>query len=243
MVSSALFSKGHAPSTTNTPTSSARARSHDSVKSPPIALGGAATDGENSRILHCLRLAHVEVEKAVAAEITKSLGSAAAHKAELTEERAKVEKLSLELEKLSVAKNAVADNLEESRKECARLTTENQLANEELIRLRRAVEELTAERTAASVGRKAIDVELAAVETASDVLGRALGAATKQLYKQKQQQLANEGGSPAPKPRPSSVGAKKGAKSVSTGGGITPTGGGTRQVRNLSSVQGRGLPW
>ena len=182
----------------------------------------------------------MEVEKAVAAEITKSLGSAAAHKAELTEERTKVEKLSLELEKLSVAKNAVADNLEESRKECARLTTENQLANEELIRLRRAVEELTAERTAASVGRKAIDVELAAVETASDVLGRALGAATKQLYKQKQQQLANEAAR-QPQAAPSSVGAKKGKVGIHWCG--SPTGGGTRQVRNLSSVQGRGLPW
>ena len=104
--------------------------------------------------------------------------------------------------------------------------------------MRRAVEELHAERTAAGVARKAFDVEVSALETSNDVLGRALGAATKQLYKQRQ--LVEQSASPAAKPRPPSA-TKRGGKTAGT-----PTGGALRQAKAHAIAMGsggRGLPW
>ena len=147
----------------------------------------------DERVLDVLRKAHDEVERRVAGELSKALGAASTARRELDDARNRVAELQKEVERLATQKNYVSDAFESSRKEAAKLRTENTLANEELARLRRAVEDMQAERAAAGVARRAMDTEVHGLEVERDVLNRALGAATKQLFgKQQQQQAAAE---------------------------------------------------
>ena len=79
------------------------------------------------------------------------------------------------------------------------MRTENKLANEELARLRSTVEEMRAQKIAAAVGKRVVDADLHALELERDVIGRALGAATKQLFDK--QMVASAEANTTPKPR------------------------------------------
>jgi len=124
----------------------------DSPSSSDASHSGSAKPMAD-RLLDVLRLAHEDVERKMAAEMQKHSAAQQATRRELEEARSRNVELQKELEKMATQKNYVADAFETSRKEAAKLRTENRLANEELVRLRRAVEEATAERVAAGVGQ------------------------------------------------------------------------------------------
>ena len=185
-----------------------------------------------------LKLAHDEVEARVAEELEKAYGTASAHRREMEEARAKIAELQKDLEKANTQKSYATDAFENSRKECSRLRAEKQANEQDIARLRRMVEELQADRTADVIGRRAVHSDLQALEVERDVLGRALGTATKQLFS-KQQAAAeareSAAASPAAKVRPGSA-AKKGKPPIgraisSPAGHSTPrqTGGGGRR--------------
>ena len=125
-----------------------------------MSPSSTTADADSNRVLQALRSAHDAVEQTVANEIAKAFGNSSQQKAQLDEARGQIIALQKDLEKMTQQKNYVADAFEASRKEAARLKTENALANEELQRLRKAVEDLSAERLAAKVGQKAVDVEV-----------------------------------------------------------------------------------
>jgi chromosome segregation ATPase len=175
------------------------------------------------------------------AELTRVLGEQGAHRRELEDLRTQVASLTKDLEKMTTQKTYVADAFEQSRKENSRLKTENQLQNEELMRLRSAVETLQAERLASSVGRTAIEKDLCALEFENDQLHRALGTATKQLFS-KQRSEQQDGGSAKPRVPSSGKKGKPAAKALSSPHGSAsahPTGGRPRS----SQGSGRALPW
>ena len=211
---------------------------------PSHARGPPAT---NERVLDVLRQAQDEVERKVSAELQRCSAAQQSTRRELEEARARATDLQRDLDKMTTQKNYVADAFEASRKESAKLRTENQLANEELVRLRRAVEELQIEKLAVNVGRKAVDADLSALEVERDVISRALGAATKQLYakQQQQQQKAEAEGAraragSAKKARPPSgkpMGSPKMGSSPASSHASTP------QPTGVGRSGGRGLPW
>lgn len=243
--------------------SSSRSDAAHSKSSPPGSSKSDVLPASSERVLHVLRMAQDEVERKVAGELQRANSAQQATRRELEEARTRNAELQKELDKMVTQKNYVADAFETSRKETAKLRTENQLANEELVRLRRAVEELSAERTAAGIGKKVIDTELSALEVERDVISRALGAATKQLFGKLGQQQQQEGNAAAAKPRPPSV--KKvsrppAAKALGTmspkvlnspgrassAGSVAsqPTGNGRAGAqRGAAGGGGRGLPW
>ena len=133
-------------------------------------------------MIEILRHAQDEVERKVAAELRRNNTAQENREKQCSLLQAKNLELQKDLDKMTTQKNYVSDAFEASRKETAKLRTENKLANEELQRLRRTVEELTAERVAANIGRKAMDAEISALELEVDVRSRALGTATKQLF-------------------------------------------------------------
>ena len=208
---------------------------------------GAST----ATVLNVLRTAQDELERKVAAELNRTNTAHQATRRELEEARAYANGLQRDLDKMTTQKNYVADAFENSRKEMTRLRTENQLQKEELARLRSAVEELAAEKVARGVARKVIDVELSGLEVERDVLSRALGAASKQLFGKQQhgQQHGESGASSKARPPTATPGAKKAPKRAgspqaspgraSPGGGAAqqqPTGG----ARRASVGGGRG---
>lgn len=136
--------------------------------------------------MNALRMAQDEVEQKMAKELSKALQSQGSTTRLLEEARARCAELQKDLEKMTQSKIYITDAFETSRKEAARLRAENDLANEELGRLRSLVEEMRNERMANGVGRRAVERDLHALELERDVMGRALGAATKQLFGKQQ---------------------------------------------------------
>ena len=142
------------------------------------STSGTTKEFSAERILDVLRHAQDEVERKVTAALHNQSSAARDMKRALEEANARCGELQKEIDRLTTQKNYVADAFENSRKETARLKAENQLADEENQRLRKAVEELQAERVASGIGKKAVDADLAAVEVERDVIARALGEAT-----------------------------------------------------------------
>ena len=201
-----------------------------SSSAPSVASTGRSsrvTDASD-RLQDVLRLAHAEVERKVASEIMKVVHAQDTSKRELEEARARVTELQVEIDKLKTQKNYVSNAFEAQRKDVTKLRTENQMQNEELVRLRRAVEELQSERAAVNVGRKAVDADLAALEVEQDILGRALGAATRQLFGRQQAAAGNADATPSKKGRPAAAKGKVAARSGSPRSS-TPTGGAARR--------------
>ena len=163
---------------------------------PPSALPDKSATTVKSgyssaeKVLDVLRHAQDELEKRVSDELKKCGNTHLTTRRELEEARAENARLQKELDKLQTQQKYKADAFEASRKETAKLKTENALANEELVRLRKAVEEMQADRIAGTVGRKVVDAELSELEVQVDVLSRALGAATKELFGKAQKKKA-----------------------------------------------------
>ena len=207
--------------------------------------------GEIESVLHALKLAHDDVEQRVARELEKAMGSQSNMRREIEEARAKNVELQKDLDKMTTQKNYVTDAFENSRKEAAKLKAENQANAEDLARLRRMVEELQQERVTEQVARRAVHVELGELEIEGDVLKRALGTATKQLFGKQQQAAAEQqssapavtkgrGSTPAKKAKPTAkaIGATPGQSPRRTGDGS-----GRGRPSSSGSVGGRGLPW
>lgn len=204
-------------------------------------------------VLHALKLAHDDAEQRVARELERASASHSNMRREIDEARAKIIELQKDLDKASTQKNYVTDAFESSRKECARLRAENQANQEDMARLRKMIEESQQERIADGISRRAVHADLSDLEHHNDVLGRALGSATKLLYKQ-QAAAAESATSSLPIPVPAKVRggstpAKKGrpagkALSSSTTPGETPrqTGESGKKATH-SSAGSRGLPW
>lgn len=138
-------------------------------------------------VLDSVRRAHDEVERRIASELERAFSCHAAMKKELDEARAKNVELQKDLDKMTTQKSYVTDAFEAGRKEMAKYKSEAALAAEEIARLRTAIEELQADRVAADFGKTVMDAEFSALETERDVIQRALGAATKQLFGKQQQ--------------------------------------------------------
>lgn len=156
----------------------------------PSPSGSQRSDSD--RLLYVLRQAQDEVERKVTAELKKSSTAQETTRRELEEAKIRNAELQRDLEKMTTQKTYVADAFETARKEAAKLRTEKSLQNEELVRLRKAVEDLQAERVASVIGRKVVDADLSALEVERDVIARALGAATKQLFGKQQQAAAGD---------------------------------------------------
>ena len=200
---------------------------------------------DSDRLLYILRQAQDEVERKVSGELKRSSAAQQATRRELEEARSRAAELQRDLEKMTTQKNYVADAFENSRKEASKLRTENQLQNEELVRLRAAVQDLQAERQAVMIGRKVVDADLAALEVERDVIARALGAATKQLFGKQQLQMHGDA-SPSAKGRASAVkkarppsGKASPRRDASPGAGTLPTGGKVSDSRRTSVSTGR----
>lgn len=138
------------------------------------------------RILDVMRRANDDLERKMTAELEKALGAQSAVQRELAELRTKNAELQRDLEQATQQKSYVTDAFENSRKEASRLRAENQANEADLQRLRKMVEDLQAERVFDSVARRAVLGDLQQLEVDNDVLGRALGAATKQLFGKQQ---------------------------------------------------------
>lgn len=218
---------------------SARPELFSKGASPPDSKKGSSSrplsNGDLSdAVMDVLRRAHDDVERKVTHELDKAFGAQSQLKTELEQARARNLELQKELDKCNTQKNYVTDAFEAGRKETAKLKTEAALASEEIARLRKAVEDMQADRVASKVTHKVMEQEFSALEVEKDVLGRALGAATKQLFGKQQQQQAAVVETPAGKPRVGQPALKKtGARPVAKPMGSsprvnTPTGGAKR---------------
>ena len=146
-------------------------------------MAGSAAELANA-VLHALKLAHDDAEQRVARELQRASAYHSTMRIEIDEARAKIIELQKDLDKANTQKNYVTDAFESSRKECVRLRAENQANQEDMARLRKMIEESQQERIAEGVARRAVHADLSDLEIHNDVLGRALGSATKLLYKQ-----------------------------------------------------------
>lgn len=135
--------------------------------------------------MDALRRAHDDVERRVATELDRAMGSQEQLRRDLQDARDKNVELQKDLDKMTTQKNYVQDAFEAGRKEITKIKTEASLKDEEIARLRKAVEDLQADRTAHRVEKEVVLIDFSALEVERDVLGRALGAATKALHKKR----------------------------------------------------------
>ena len=138
------------------------------------------------RLLGMMRSANEDLLKKMASELEKALGAQAAVQREISELRTKTAELQRDLEQATQQKSYVTDAFENSRKEASQIRAEKKANEADVQRLRKMVEELQAERMHDQVARRAILGDLQQLEVDNDVLGRALGAATQQLFEMQQ---------------------------------------------------------
>lgn len=143
-------------------------------------------------VMETLRRAHDDVERQVSRKLESAFASQTQLKKELSEVKSKNSELEKDLAKMTSQKKHVTEAFENGRKELAKFKTEAALQAEEIARLRKAVEDLQAERQATNFGREIMHAEFSALEVERDVVQRALGAATKQLFGKQQQQLQQQ---------------------------------------------------
>ena len=152
-----------------------------------------------------LRASNDALEKKMASELDRALGAQTAQRRELDELRAKVGELQRDLEQANQQKAYVTDAFETSRKESSKLRADNAANLADVERLRRMLSELQAEHVQDQTAQRAVLADLQQLELENDMLGRALGAATKQLFgKQQAAAAAAVDASPA-KGRPASA--------------------------------------
>lgn len=180
-----------------------------------IAAGDTACVAMAEKILEVLRRANDETEKIMAGELERALSVQAQMRRELEEARARNVELQKDLDKMTTQKNYVTDAFETSRKEASRLRSDNQANEQDLTRLRKMVEDLQAERIVDQIGRRSVFADLQALELERDVLGRALGTATKQLYGKQQAAAAEREAAASPAPKGRGVSAKPRLKPTS----------------------------
>ena len=133
-----------------------------------------------------LRASNDALEKKMASELDRALGAQTAQRRELDELRAKVGELQRDLEQANQQKAYVTDAFETSRKESSKLRADNAANLADVERLRRMLSELQAEHVQDQTAQRAVLADLQQLELENDMLGRALGAATKQLFGKQQ---------------------------------------------------------
>ena len=224
----------------------------DGVGRSPSGESAAMPDAgaDINAVLHALRVAHDDAEQRVAKELEKVMGSQSSMRREIDDARAKNIELQKEVDRLTTQKNYVSDAFENSRKETAKLRAENQANAEDIARLRRMVEELQQGAVADQVGRRTVLAEVGELEVERDVLSRALGTATKQLFGKQMAAAAESSGLPAAATGGKQRSAtpvkriKPTAKALAGTPGQSPrqTGGSGRKS-SVGSTSGGRLPW
>lgn len=173
-------------------------------------------DAARERVLQLLRQAHEECERTVADELTLSVGEGSSTQKELKSLRGRNTTLQRDLDKMTQQKAYVADAFENQRVECQRLRNENEAQARELERMRALADSLEAERAVEAVSHTLLADELTQIDVERDVLGRALGAATRQLFGQAQAQ--GQGGALANVPAGKQPGKQQHQPSPARGG-------------------------